>query len=82
MLNYQESNSGWKRFFAGLFGLGPSEVSQSYKGISPIHIVTDEERNGANLSTTLLIDNSESAMTEFTNFYDTEKAVDMVCNRC
>lgn len=74
MLNYQESNSGWKRFFAGLFGLGPSEVSQSYKGISPIHIVTDEERNGANISNTLLIDNSESAMSEFTNFYDTEKA--------
>ena len=74
MLNYQESNSGWKRFFAGLFGLGPSEVSQSYKGISPIHIVTDEERNGANISTTLLIDNSDSALSEFTNFYDTEKA--------
>ncbi len=74
MLNYQESNSGWKRFFAGLFGLGPSEVSQSYKGISPIHIVTDEERNGANLSTTLLIDNSESALSAFTNFYDKEKA--------
>ncbi len=74
MLNYQESNSGWKRFFAGLFGLGPSEVSQSYKGISPIHIVTDEERNGANLSTTLLIDNSESALSAFTNFYDREKA--------
>ena len=74
MLNYQESNSGWKRFFAGLFGLGPSEVSQSYTGISPIHIVTDEERNGANISTTLLIDNSDSALSEFTNFYDTEKA--------
>ena len=74
MLNYQESNSGWKRFFAGLFGLGPSEVSESYKGISPIHIVTDEERNGSNLSTTLLIDNSESALSQFTNFYDTEKA--------
>jgi len=74
MLNYQESNSGWKRFFAGLFGLGPSEVSQSYKGISPIHIVTDEERNGANISTTLLIDNSDSALSEFTNFYDAEKA--------
>ena len=74
MLNYQESNSGWKRFFAGLFGLGPSEVSESYKGISPIHIVTDEERNGSNLSTTLLIDNSESALSQFTSFYDTEKA--------
>ena len=72
MLNYNDSNDGWYRFFAGLFGLAPSEIDASYKGISPIHIVTNDERNSSSISKTLLISDSDSKIKEFTDFYDTE----------
>ena len=70
MLSYDETHSGWYKFFAGLFGLGPNDVDKSYKGISPIHIVTAEEVAKGNLASTLLIDGSEDALEEFTEFYD------------
>ncbi len=74
MLNYNDSTTTSQRFFKWLFGLAPSDVDQSYTGISPIHIVTDTERNDSNISKTLLIDGSDSALSEFTEFYDNEKA--------
>ncbi len=73
MLNYDETTSGGMKFFQWLFGLAPSDVDQSYKGISPIHIVTDTERNDSNIAKTLLIDGSDSALKEFKDFYDDEK---------
>lgn len=73
MLNYTDSNDGWYRFFAGLFGFAPSDIDESYTGISPIHIVTDEERNSNSISTTLLINGNDSEIKEFTDFYDQEK---------
>lgn len=72
MLNYTDTNDGWYRFFAGLFGFAPSEIDSSYTGISPIHIVTDEERNSDSISTTLLINGNDSEIKEFTAFYDQE----------
>ncbi len=74
MLNYNETTSGGYRFFAWLFGLAPSELDQSYTGISPIHIVTDAERNDANISKTLLIDDADTSLQKFKDFYDNEKA--------
>lgn len=74
MLNYNDSTTTSQRFFKWLFGLAPSDVDESYKGISPIHIVTDSERNDGNIAKTLLIDGSDSALSEFTTFYDDEKA--------
>ena len=70
MLNYDETHSGWYKFFAGLFGLGPNDVDKSYKGISPIKIVTEEDMKKDNLSSTLLIDGSEEAIEEFRTFYN------------
>ncbi len=74
MLNYNDSTTTSQRFFKWLFGLAPSDIDQSYKGISPIHVVTDSERNNSDISKTLLIDGSDSALSEFTKFYDDEKA--------
>jgi len=76
MLNYDETHSGWFKFFAGLFGLGPNDVDQSYKGISPIKIVTAEDMAKDNLSSTLLIDGSEEALEDFRNFYDESTKAD------
>lgn len=70
LLNYDETHSGWYKFFAKLFGLAPSEIDQSYKGISPIHIVTEEEMAENNISKTLLISNSENKLEEFRDFYE------------
>lgn len=74
MLSYNELNSGWDKFFDTIFGLKPSNIDQSYKGISPIHIVTDEERNDSDIAKKLLIDGSDTALNEFKQFYDDEKA--------
>ena len=70
MLSYDETHSGWYKFFAGLFGLGPNDVDKSYKGISPIHIVTAEDMAKDNLAGTLLINGSDDALEEFREFYD------------
>lgn len=71
MLNYNDSNSGWKRFFAGLFGLAPRELDESYLGVSPIRIVTDSDMEQAEIARTLLIDGNESELNEFKDFYNT-----------
>ena len=73
MLNYNDSNSGWKRFFAGLFGLAPRELDESYLGVSPIRIVTDSDMAKENLARTLLINGSESELNAFKSFYNTAK---------
>ena len=70
MLNYDETHSGWQKFFAGLFGLGPNDVDQSYKGISPIHIVTEEDMAKDNISSTLLIDGADDSLEDFREFYE------------
>ena len=76
MLSYDETHDGWYKFFAGLFGLGPNDVDVSYKGISPIKIVTEEDMARDNLSSTLLIDGSEDALQEFKDFYNKSKEED------
>lgn len=76
MLSYDETHSGWFKFFAGLFGLGPNDVDQSYKGVSPIRIVTAEDMQKDNLSSTLLIDGSEDALEEFRTFYEESTKAD------
>ena len=73
MLNYNDTTTGGYRFLAWLFGLAPSELDQSYTGISPIHVVTDEERNDANIAKTLLIDSDDQQLKLFKDFYDREK---------
>ena len=70
MLNYDSTHSGWHKFFAGLFGLGPTELDQNYKDISPIKIVTEEDMNSGNIAKNLLIDDSEEALDEFIDFYN------------
>ncbi len=76
MLNYDETHDGWYKFFAGLFGLGPNDVSASFKGVSPIKIVTEEDMARDNLASTLLIDGSEEALQEFRDFYTESKEQD------
>ncbi|MDY6367723.1 MAG: hypothetical protein SPL13_04335 [Clostridia bacterium] len=73
MLNYSDTNSAWKQFFAGLFGLAPRELDESYKGISPIRIVTDSDMAKENLARTLLINGSESELNAFKSFYNNAK---------
>lgn len=73
MLNYTDTNSGWKRFFAGLFGLSPRELDESYLGVSPIRIVTDSDMEKADISRTLLINGNETELNEFKAFYNTAK---------
>ena len=76
MLSYDDMHSGWYKFFAGLFGLAPSEVDKSYKGISPIKVVTDEDMLQSNLSSSLLIDGSQEGLEKFRNFYNKSKEED------
>ena len=71
MLNYEDTHTGWQKFFLDLFGLEPNDIDISYKGISPIHVVSDEDMKKDNLSATLLIDNSEDAIEDFRSFYET-----------
>lgn len=71
MLNYDESNSGWQKFFNFLFGLAPSQIDESYKGISPIKIVDESDMNSANIANALLIDNEDAALKKFEDFYKT-----------
>ena len=73
MLNYIDSNSGWRRFFAGLFGLSPRELDVSYKGLSPIRIVTDNDMAKADIAKTLLINGNESELNKFKAFYNAAK---------
>lgn len=70
MLNYDETHSEWYKFFAKVFGLNPTELDQSYKGVSPIKIVTDKDMREADLSKTLLINNSEEDLSRFKEFYN------------
>ena len=51
-------------------------MDQSYKGISPIKIVTAEDMAKDNLSSALLIDGSEEALEDFRNFYDESTKAD------
>lgn len=74
MLNYTDTSSGWQRFFAGLFGLAPRELDDSYKGISPIRIVTDDDMARADIARTLLINGNESELNAFKAFYNTAKS--------
>lgn len=71
MLNYDDSNSGWIRFFNALFGFAPSDVDQSYKGISPIHIVTDDDMAQPDIAKNLLIDGRDEPLQKFRDFYNT-----------
>lgn len=73
MLNYTDTSSGWQRFFAGLFGLAPRELDESYVGVSPIRIVTDDDMAKENLARTLLINGNETELNEFKAFYNTAK---------
>ena len=68
MLSYDETHSGWQKFFAGIFGLSPNDVDQSYKGVSPIKIVTEEDMQKSNIPATLLINKDKED--EFKTFYD------------
>ena len=70
MLNYEDANAGWYKFFAGLFGKLPNDMDESYKGVSPIHIVTEDDMNKDNLATHLLIDGEDERLEEFRDFYD------------
>ena len=76
MLSYDETHNGWYKFFAGLFGLSPNDVDQSYKGVSPIKIVTKEDMEKDNLASTLLIDGSDEALEDFKNFYNESTKAD------
>ena len=71
MLNYDDSNSGWRKFFNALFGFAPSDVDQSYTGISPIHIVTDDDMAQPDIAKSLLIDGRDEPLQDFRNFYNT-----------
>lgn len=71
MLNYDESNSGWLKFFQGLFGFAPSETDESYKGISPIHEVTAEDMAQTDIAKRLLIDGRDEPLQKFKDFYNT-----------
>lgn len=71
MLNYDESNSGWRKFFEGLFGFAPSETDESYKGISPIHVVTADDMAQSDLAKNLLIDGRDEPLQKFRDFYNT-----------
>ncbi len=73
MLNYADSSSGWQRFFAGLFGLTPRDLDESYTGISPIRIVTDEDMGNADMARTLLINGNETELNEFKDFCNNAK---------
>ena len=73
MLSYDDTHDGWYKFFAGLFGLAPNDVDISYRGVSPIKVVTDEDMAKDNLSSTLLIDGSKDALDEFKDFYNKSK---------
>ena len=70
MLNYDDSNSGWIKFFNALFGFAPSDVDQSYKGISPIHIVTDDDMAQPDIAKNLLIDGRDEPLQKFRDFYN------------
>ena len=74
MLNYNDSNSGWKKFFAGLFGLAPRELDESYVGVSPIKVVTDSDMAQGDIPRTLLINGNESELNDFKEFYDISKS--------
>ncbi len=74
MLNYNDTTTDGYRFLAKLFGLAPTELDESYRDISPIHVVTDEERKDSNISKTLLIGTNEDELEHFKSFYDTSKA--------
>lgn len=70
MLNYDESNEGWQKFFAFLFGLAPSSTDDSYKGISPIHVVTEDDIAQTDLAKRLLIDGRDEPLQKFKDFYN------------
>ena len=71
MFNYEDANDGWYKFFAGLFGKLPNDMDESYKGVSPIHIVTEDDMKKDNLARHLLIDGKDERIEEFRDFYDT-----------
>ncbi len=73
MLNYTDSNSAWRRFFAGLFGLAPRELDESYLGVSLIRIVKDDDMEKADIARTLLINGSETELNAFNAFYTNAK---------
>ena len=70
MLNYDDSNSGWRKFFNALFGFAPSDVDQSYTGISPIHIVTEDDMAQPDIAKSLLIDGRGEPLQDFCDFYN------------
>ncbi len=70
MLNFDDSFSGWQKFFLRLFGFAPNSDDNSYKDISPIYVVTPDDMKRDNLSSTLLIDGSDEALREFKSFYN------------
>lgn len=76
MLNYDESNTGWQKFFNFIFGLEPSKIDESYKGISPIKIVDEADMKSANIAHALLIDNDETKLKEFEDYYKKSTAAD------
>ena len=71
MLNYIDGNTGWQRLFAGLFGLSPRELDESYIGVSPIRVVTDEDMNKSDVARELLINKNE--LNGFRAFYENAK---------
>ena len=70
MLNYDESNAGWVKFFEGLFGFRPTETDVSYKGISPIKEVSASDMAQTDIAKHLLIDGSTTALNAFKSFYN------------
>ena len=70
MLNYDESNAGWVKFFEGLFGFRPSETDVSYKGISPIKVVSASDMAQTDIAKHLLIDGSATSLNAFKSFYN------------
>ena len=70
MLNYEESNSGWQKFFNAIFGFAPSDIDDSYTGISPIRIVTDDDMAQPDIAKRLLIDGRDEPLNQFCDFYN------------
>lgn len=70
MLNYNESNSGWQRFFNAIFGFAPSDIDDSYTGISPIRIVTADDMAQPDIAKALLIDGRDEPLQKFRDFYN------------
>ena len=56
--------------FEGLFGFRPTETDVSYKGISPIKVVSASDMAQTDIAKHLLIDGSATSLNAFKSFYN------------